>query len=53
VDLVILGTLVAGTLVLIVATRGRLGYVDRGDPTKTRGRWIGSQRERERVEEAA
>lgn len=53
VDLVILSTLVAGTLVLIVATRGRLGYVDRGDPIRSGGPWIGSQRESERVEEAA
>jgi uncharacterized protein len=36
VDLVILGTLVAGTLVLIVATRGQLGHVDSSDPTETR-----------------
>lgn len=32
VDLVILGTLVAGTLILVVATRGRLGYMDTSNP---------------------
>lgn len=37
VDLVILGTLIAGTLVLVVATRGRLGYVDSSNPTKGTG----------------